>query len=66
MDVRQADRIASVTITFEEEDRVTMYMEAGANPVIEMPTDSAEKLMVMLTLALSQPDQEELPKDVRF
>ncbi len=66
MDVRQADRIASVTITFEEEDKVNMHMEAGANPVVEMPTESAEKLMAMLSLALSQPDQEDVPKDVRF
>ena len=66
MDVRQADRIASVIITFEDEDRANIHIEAGANPVIEMPTESAEKLLELLSLAFSQPDQEELPKNVRF
>ncbi len=66
MDVRQADRIASVLITFEEEDLANIHIAAGANPVIEMPTDSVEKLLELLSLAFSQPKQEELAKDVRF
>ncbi len=61
MKVRQADNIASVTITFEEADKVNMHMEAGADPVVEMPTGSAENLVRALMQALEikeMPEQE--------